>query len=334
MSPPKYFPLKVSGGGRIDIPSVGFGTFAADGPGWCKDAVLTALKSGYRHLDCAWIYGVDEEIGQAIRESGIPRSEIFITSKAWPHFYAPENMELNLDLVLKQMGIDYIDLWLAHWPYAAMPISREALEKASPKREERGQLIEDGKPVKDWAHTSTNIAKQAGKEGSFVPTWKAMEELVKKGKARAIGLSNFSIAELEAIIPHAEIPISCNQIEVHPWLPQNALVEFGKNNGILTTCFSPFAGQKADGSTLLRDENVLKLAEKNGMDVGQLLQSWAVQRGTLPLGKSSTPSRIKSNLDIKKLSDEVMKDLDTMDIGGAGRTIDYTEAWGVPLFTN
>ncbi|TVY14435.1 Glycerol 2-dehydrogenase (NADP(+)) [Lachnellula arida] len=339
MSLPKYFPLKVSGGKTIDIPSVGFGTWAAEVNGWCKDGVLTALKAGYRHLDCAWMYGVDQEIGQAIRKSGIPRSEIFITSKAWPHFYAPENVELNLDLVLKQMGLDYIDLWLAHWPYAGKPISRAALENAKNGRkntpEEKGILMEDGKPVKDWVHTSTNIAKQFGQEGSFVPTWKAMEELVNKGKARAIGLSNFSITELEAVIPYAEIPISCNQIEVHPWLPQNALVEFGKKNDILITCYSPFAGQKADGATLLKDEKILKLAEKNGMDVGQLLQSWAVQRGTVPLGKSSTPSRIKSNLDIKKLDDESMKVLDAMGIpGGAGRTVDFTEAWGVPLFTN
>lgn len=88
-----------------------------------------------------------------------------------------------------------------------------------------------------------------------------------------------------------DIPISCNQIEVHPWLPQNELIAFGKKNGILTTCYSPFAGQKADGATLLKDEGVQKLAKKNDMDVGQLLQSWHVQRGTVPLGKSSTPCK-------------------------------------------
>jgi Aldo/keto reductase family len=117
-----------------------------------------------------------------------------------------------------------------------------------------------------------------------------MQALVKKGKTRAIGLSNFSISELADVIPYEnDIPISCNQVEVHPWLPNNKLIAFAEERGILTTCFSPFAGQKADGATLLKDETVLKLAEKNGMDVGQLLQSWAVQRRTVPLGKSSTP---------------------------------------------
>jgi diketogulonate reductase-like aldo/keto reductase len=119
-----------------------------------------------------------------------------------------------------------------------------------------------------------------------------MQALVKKGKARTIGVSNFSISELKDIIPHENgIPISCNQIEVHPWLPNNELIAFGNEHGILTTCYSPFAGQKADGATLLKDETALKLAKKNDMDVGQLLQSWAVQRGTVPLGKSSTPSK-------------------------------------------
>jgi diketogulonate reductase-like aldo/keto reductase len=161
-----------------------------------------------------------------------------------------------------------------------------------------------------------------------------MEELVKKGKTRAIGVSNFSISELKDVILYAkDIPISCNQIEVHPWLPQKELIAFGNEQGILTTCYSPFAGQKADGETLLKDEKVKKLAGKNGMDVGQLLQSWAVGRGTVPLGKSSTPARIKSNLEIKKLSDADTKAIDDLALPGTeGRTIDFTEAWAVPLF--
>jgi diketogulonate reductase-like aldo/keto reductase len=161
-----------------------------------------------------------------------------------------------------------------------------------------------------------------------------MKALVKKGKTRTIGLSNFSVAEIRDVLAEAkDIPISCNQIEVHPWLPQNELIAFGNEHGILTTCYSPFAGQKADGATLLKDEKVIKLAEKNGMDVGQLLQSWAVSRGTVPLGKSATPSRIKSNLDIRKLSDEDMKALDALaQPGDSGRTVDFREEWGVPLF--
>ncbi|KIY04127.1 uncharacterized protein Z520_00819 [Fonsecaea multimorphosa CBS 102226] len=304
MALPTHFPLQITGGKTVQIPSIGFGTWGGGNPEWCKDATLTALKLGYRHLDCAWMYGVDEEVGAAIRESGIPRSELFITTKFWPHFSAPENVELCLDQCLKRMGLDYVDLFLAHWPVAFKPISRDALENADKR--------------------------------SFVPTWQAMQRLVSTGKTRAVGVSNFSISEVKEILPYAqEVPISCNQVEVHPWLPNNELIAFMKEHGILVTCYSPFAGQKADGETLLKDPTVKKIAEKNGMDVGQLLQSWAVQRGTVPLGKSQTKARIKSNLAVRELSPEDMKALDKLEIpNGKGRTIDYSDEWGVNLFTN
>jgi glycerol 2-dehydrogenase (NADP+) len=259
-------------------------------------------------------------------------------SKAWPNFFAPENVEICLDHVLKATQLDYIDLFLVHWPVTFKPISREALLKAQTghgkSQEDKGILQENGAIVVDWEHTSTPIARKAGHEGSFVPTWKAMQELVKKGKVRAIGVSNFSIADIEELLPHSkEIPISCNQIEVHPWLPQTELIEFARKHDILTTCYSPFAGQKKDGQTLLKDGTVLALAEKNGMDVGQILQSWAVQRGTVPLGKSATPSRIKSNLQVRKLSDADFKALDALKLeGDEGRTVNPSKTWGVALY--
>lgn len=235
------------------------------------------------------------------------------------------------------MGLDYVDLYLAHWPIVTKAISRQELEKASANHEDPGdggQLMDDDdNSVKDWEYCSANIAKRFGKQGSFVPTWKAMQELVKKGKTRTVGVSNFSIRDLEDLLEDAtEVPVSCNQVEVHPWLPNTELIIFAQKHGILTTCYSPFAGQKEDGATLLKDDKVLKLAEKNEMDVGQMLQSWAVQRGTAPLGKSATPARIKSNIDIKRLSDEDMRALDSLAIAdGKGRTIDFIEN-GADLF--
>lgn len=182
----------------------------------------------------------------------------------------------------------------------------------------------------------TNLSITTGKDGSFVPTWKAMQKLPSTGKTRAIGISNFSISDIEAILPHAkDVPIACNQVEVHPWLPNNKLVEYCRKNGILVSCYSPFAGQKADGETLLQDATVKKLAEKNDMGVGQLLQSWAVQRGTVPLGKSQSESRIKANLTVRKLSDEDMKALDELEIpNGEGRTVGGQRGWGVNMFSN
>lgn len=248
------------------------------------------------------MYGVDTEIGEAIRESGIPRSEIFITTKFWPNFAAPENVELCLNICLKQLGLDYVDLFLSHWPVAFKPTSNLKNAKPGPKRSKADLGIatdEKEIPLIDWEHTSEKIAKRAGHEGSFVPTWQAMQKLVSTGKVRAVGVSNFSIQDIEDLLPHSkEVPISCCQNEVHPWLPATKRVEFMHKHGILPTCYSPFAGQKSDGATLLKDEKVLELAKKNDMDVGQLLQSWAVGRGTIPLGKSQTECKCSALLSI------------------------------------
>ena len=255
----------------------------------------------------------------------------------WPHFGAPENVALCLDKILRNMGLDYIDLYLAHWPCVWQPLSTSAIQNAKAGHgtspEDKGYATgDDGKPVIDWEHSTAHLAELAGKKGSFVPTWKAMQECVRSGKARAVGVSNFTIADLkEVLAEEGDVPVSCNQIEVHPWLPQTALVNFGNEHGVLTTCYSPFAGQKKDGATLLKDAKVMELAKKNGMDVGQLLGSWAVQRGTVPLGKSATRERIRSNLAVKKLSEEDMKTLDGMEVAnGEGRTV--IQDWGVPLF--
>ena len=257
----------------------------------------------------------------------------------WPHFGHPDNVELCLDKILKNMGLEYVDLYLSHWPCVFKPVSRQALEnaRAGPNLsdEDRGILSEGSeKPEIDWERCTASIGKHTDHESSFVPTWKAMQACVKTGKTRAVGLSNFSISEIQELLPHeGDVPISCNQVEVHPWLPQNELVDFARKNEILITCYSPFAGQKKDGATLLKDEKVIKLAEKNKMDVGQLLQSWAVQRDTSPLGKSATTSRIKSNLDVQRLSDEDMKALNDMALpDNQGRTVATNGAWGLPLY--
>lgn len=303
MSLPKSFPIRVSGGKTIDIPSVGFGTWAFDGgptdpakPEWIKNALKVAFDAGYRHLECAWFYGVDREIGQAIREYGIPRSEVFICTKIWPNFYHPDKVELCCDQILKGMETDYVDCLLLHWPCAFKPISLEALDTATASDQadmtaKAMALTEDGNLIIDWQWTSEPIARAGGHpEGSVVPTWNALKELFKKGKTRSIGVSNFDIADLKALLPHAQdVPISVNQVEAHPWFPNQKLKNFCDEHGILMTCFSPFAGQKADGKTLIHDPTVKKLAAKNEMGVGQLLQSWAVQRGTIPLGKSGNP---------------------------------------------
>ena len=244
---------------------------------------------------------VDREIGAAIKESGIPRSELFITSKVWNNFFHPDTLEICLDKILTDMQIDYLDLFLLHWPVAFQATSLEALRNARAEghrshAERAIKCDENGNELIDWEHTSAPIARAAGHpDGSMVPTWDAMKELVRKGKVRAIGVSNFGIKDMQDLLSRSDdpsnkkgtdVPISCNQIEVHPWLPNREVLDFCNDHGIVMSCFSPFAGQKKDGPTLIKDPKVKELAEKNRMDVGQLLQSWAVQRGTVPLGKS------------------------------------------------
>lgn len=234
---------------------------------------------------------VDEEVGAAIRESKIPRSEIFITTKFWPEFGAPENVEKCLDICLKNMGLEYVDLYLAHWPLAFKALPNIATAHASPSatNDDRGIAADDdGKPIIDWAHTSESMARENGQKGSFKPTWRAMQRLVSEGKVRAIGVSNFNITQLQEILSaDGEVPLSCNQVESHPWFPNTELFDFMMDKGILGTAYCPFAGQKGkDGINLVQDPSVKALAEKNQLGVGQLLQSWAVQRGTIPLGKS------------------------------------------------
>lgn len=153
---------------HINCPQSGIST-----SGLCLDVLCTTPCSAPRSLPPLTPNQVDEEVGAAIRESGIPRSELFITSKFWPHFAAPENVELCLDQVLKKTGLEYVDLFLAHWPCAFKPISREALEKAvtgpNVSKTEKGILLQPGTddPVIDWTHTSANLATQAG----ISPSW-------------------------------------------------------------------------------------------------------------------------------------------------------------------
>jgi len=342
MALPTTFPLAAAHGSTVDIPSVGYGTWAAGDTSWAKDSTLTALKEGYRHIDAAWYYGVDEPVGQAINESGIPRKEIFVTSKIWPQFLTPDNVELCLDKILKNMELEYVDLLLAHWPCAWESTSRPALEQAwtgpNATPADKGYAVDDatGKPIIDWQHTSGPVARAAGHDGSFVATWQAMQALVATGKVRAVGVSNFSIAGLQELLPVSQdVPISCNQVEVHPWLPQTELIEWSRAHGILTSCYSPFAGQKADGERLLDDPTVKKIAEKNGVDPGQLLGSWAVQRGTVPLGKSSTPTRIRSNLAIQRIPDEDVRALNDLVLPPEeGRTVRMDKDWDVPFFSH
>ncbi|KIJ51480.1 hypothetical protein M422DRAFT_203697 [Sphaerobolus stellatus SS14] len=256
------------------IPAIGLGTWQSK-KGEVGQAVKVALQSGYRHIDCAWIYRNEDEIGAAIKESGVPRKEIFITSKLWNGFHRPEHVELNLDMTLKALGTDYLDLYLMHW-HVAFGLPEDGKPKALPKGK-------DGKTIIDWELTN-----------DFVKTWRAMEALVDKGKVKAIGVSNFTLGRIKHLLTHARIKPAVNQVEVNWSFPQHELFDWCTTHNVLLEAYSPLGSNSS--ATYLQNPVIKDIADKNGVQPAQVIVGWLVRRGMVVLVKSVTPSRIRSNI--------------------------------------
>ena len=185
----------------VKVPCVGYGTYLAPNGDVTKNAVLEALKVGYRHVDTAFAYGNEEAVGEGIKASGIARDEIFVTTKHWVTMRGYEKATEAIDISLKNLGLDYLDLYLIHWP---------CVEKVSP----------------DWKEINAG-------------TWKAFEDAYKSGKIRAIGVSNFQKKHYDALAEMCEIKPMVNQIEFHPGYTQMDTVNYSKEQGMLVQAFSP-----------------------------------------------------------------------------------------------
>ncbi|KAJ5186354.1 Aldo/keto reductase subgroup [Penicillium cf. viridicatum] len=334
--------MNIRGRKQIHVPSPAFGTFTSDGwssagdPQQTIQAVRTAIQAGCRHLDCAWEYNVDVEVGEGIRQSGVPRNELFVTHKLWANFSAPKNVEIALDLALQRMGIEYVDLFLIHHPVATKPVGdlREAWMGEDATLEDQGCAADNkGNFIPDLEHCPAAVAALNGGEGSIIPTWNAMKALVHRGKARSLGVSNFDIEHVQEILSaqsdvEDEVPLSCNQIECHPWFPNQPLLGFLQEHDILVMAYSPFASFKYEigvfppkpftpcGTTLLKDEVVGRIATKNGLSASQVLLSWAIQRSTLPVFRSCSPQHLQENLLSKELPREDVQALATLELDG------------------
>ncbi|KAL4910434.1 hypothetical protein BDW74DRAFT_51887 [Aspergillus multicolor] len=264
-----------------DIPALGLGTWQS-APGEVSAAVYHALKSGYRHIDAAQCYGNETEVGEGIKralsEGLVKRSEIFVTTKLWCTYHT--RIEEALNLSLQKLGLDYVDLYLVHWPLA---MNSNGNHELFPK-------LPDG-------------SRDLVRSHSHVTTWKGMEELIEKNpeKVKAIGVSNYSKRYLEELLPQVKIVPAVNQIENHPALPQQEIVDLCKEKGILITAYSPLG---STGSPLFKEEAIVTVAERRDVTPATVLLSWHLARGSSVLAKSVTPSRIEENRKLVKLEPE------------------------------
>ncbi|OKL61792.1 hypothetical protein UA08_02215 [Talaromyces atroroseus] len=262
--------FKLSSG--YSMPAVGLGTWQSK-KDEVREAVKTALEAGYRHIDAAAVYGNEKEVGDGIKASGVPRGEIFLTSKLWNTHHEPEHVEEAVNKSLTDLQTDYLDLYLIHWPVAF----RYSNETIQPVDATTGLIDVIDVPIKD--------------------TWSAMERLVKEGKVRTIGVSNFTREKIEELLKTAKIRPAVNQIEAHPYLQQRELLQWSKDNQILITGYSPLGNNIYNIPRAVDDNLVVDTARQLGKTPAQVLISWAVQRGTAVLPKSVTAERIRSNFE-------------------------------------
>ncbi|QIW97281.1 hypothetical protein AMS68_002799 [Peltaster fructicola] len=265
------------------IPAVGLGTWQSD-KGLVKEAVAHALKHGYRHIDAALVYQNEDEVGQGLKEafdSGIKREDVFITTKLWNTYH--RKAEECIDQSLKSLGVDYVDLWLMHWP---VPMNANGNHPLLPKLPDGSRDLD-----KDW---------------SYVQTWQEMEKVLKTGKVKAIGVSNFSVKYLETLLKEAKVVPAANQIENHPYLPQQDIVDFCTSKNILIEAYSPLG---STGSPLFKEEGVQEVAKKHNVGAGTVLISYQVARGIVVLPKSTTKHRIEENLKVIDLDDSDLQAL-------------------------
>jgi len=261
------------------MPVLGLGTWKSK-PGEVYDAIIEALKIGYRHIDCAKIYGNEAEIGAAFTaafEQGIvQRSDLWVTSKLWCNAHEETAVIPALQQTLKDLCLDYLDLYLVHWPVAfTAPLAPKTAEE---------YISLDELPI--------------------IETWKGMEAALNAGLTRTIGVSNFSVLKLRDLVSKAKVKPAINQVELHPYLQQNNLLDYCNTEAITLTAYSPLgtsaAAQKVEGAVLttLRDNPVLtSIATKHACTTAQVLIQWAIARGTTVIPKSVNPERLKQNFD-------------------------------------
>lgn len=253
----------------VTIPQLGFGVWQVPDEE-VTPAVAAALEAGYRSIDTAGAYGNERGVGRAVAASGIPRDEVFVTTKLWNSEQGYDPALRAFDASARALGLDVVDLYLIHWPV----------------------------PSAD----------------RYVETWRALGKLLAEGRVRAIGVSNFRIADLRRIVDETGVVPAVNQIELHPYLPQAELRAFHRGLEIRTEAWSPL-GQ---GGSLLGEPVVTRLAERYGKSPAQIVLRWHLEIGNIVIPKSVTPARIRENIDVFDftLDDSELEAIGALETGG------------------
>jgi alcohol dehydrogenase (NADP+) len=267
------------------MPALGFGTLIPD-LAETKSATANALKVGFRHFDCAERYRNEREVGESLQAEiatgAIARKDVFITTKLWNTNHRPERVEPAFDASCQRLGISYADLYLSHTPFAFQPG-----DNMDP-RDPAGNIIYD-------------------RGVTLLETWKAMENLVDKGKCRAIGLSDVVLENLVPVYEAARIKPAVVQVESHPYLPQTELLEFCKQKGIILLAFAPLGHGIKPGP--LEDPAVVAIARQTSLTPAQVLLAWGIQRGTAVLTTAKTLDRARENYNISELPEATVDEI-------------------------
>jgi len=304
-----------SGTGRVDparipqrtlytgvrMPAVGLGTFGSDhvSPSQVAEAVKGAAEVGYRHFDCASVYGNEAEIGasfEAILKSGVKREELWITSKLWNDMHGEEDVIASCRKSLKDLRLNYLDLYLVHWPFPNFHAPGCDVSSRSA----------DAKP---YIHAN------------YMKTWRAMERLVEMGLVRQIGSSNMTVPKLKLLLRDARIKPAVNEMELHPHFQQPELFRFVQENGIQPVGYCPLGSpgrperdRTPEDTAPTEDPVIVKIAQKHGVNPAAVCVKWAVQRGQTPIPFSV--NHYRDNLEcvtIDPLTEEEMREIASLD---------------------